>query len=301
MVRLLLIFGLLVPSLGLAQQSSTAPVVGVQSHTSNPSSFPLSSGTSNFVIAGVPNTNSPSISNSINARANSEPACENRKYGSPVRGAFWGAFFAALLALTAGAIKFWFKRSLLTCRLKVFADLPHGNHFRCGVFNGGSLPVRNAAIYISLDCIKDDTCKPPDGHDAIIRPDHFVPLKEGQLCWSTRSSAAMYPTKTDIYAKECQGFSPFAFTNPKDMLMVPSEEGWPRFKDEPLKMRIFLKPKPYKGYLKIVSEDTNAKCYKITINPADTGNPIQLQRVKNACCKRVSPNLPRLCDSKTKH
>jgi hypothetical protein len=169
--------------------------------------------------------------------------------------------------------------------LEVYADRTHGNHFRCVVFNGGRWTIKNVALYITLHITENDTRTPPPGHDAIIRPDHFVPLEEGQLCWSTRSPGTMYPTKIDIYAEERQGFSPFAFTNPKDMLMMPSEEGWPRFPNDPLKMRVFLQPKTYDGYLKIVSEDANAKCYKITIDPADTVNPIQLKTIDCNECK----------------
>lgn len=271
---------------GQAAPPSNAPIVSIQASAPNLPTFPSSSGTSNFVTVAASNTSSPSITNSVTAHAGVDRAFENWKMWRPLWSAFWGAFFAALFSLAAGAFISWRKRRHLTRNLKVYSDLPHGNHFRCRVFNGGRWTVRNAAIYITLDCTKDDTCKPPgDVHKAIIRPDHFVPLEEGQLCWSARSPDAMYPTKTDIYAKECQGFSPCAFTDPKDMLIISSEEGWPRFANDPHKARVFLRPKPYTGYLKIVSEDTDAKCYEITIDPANTTSPIQLRIISNKECK----------------
>jgi hypothetical protein len=266
---------------------------GQPTSSPDPSVVRVPSNASNLATLNQPNSTSvvtsnvdlPSVTNGANAGKNADESLVRWKKTSPVWSAFWGAFCAAFLGLIAGAIKFWYKRNHLTRKLNIRADSPHGNHFRCEVFNSGLWTVRNAAIYITLRIKKEDTCKPPDGHDAIIRPDHFVSLEGGQLCWSTRLSGAMYPTNADIYAKERKGFSPCAFTAPKDMLMIPCEEGWPRLPNDPLKMRVFLQPKPYTGYLKVVSEDTDAKCYELTINPTDMANPIQIKPIACKECK----------------
>jgi hypothetical protein len=248
---------------------------------------------SNYITVVVANTNLPitttasSITNATTGQSSVYKQNWNNlglKFFIPVWSAFFGALFGVIGGLALRVIAFWLKRRHLTKRLNVEPDIPHGRQFRCRVRNGGYWTVKNAIIYITLSFDQNDTCEPPPGHNAIIRPDNFVPLKEDQLCWSVRAPD-VNPIKVDIYAKEPQPFSPGALTNPGDMLMIPSEEGWPRFKDDPLKMRVFLRRKQYSGYLMIVSEDTNARFFRLDINPDDNSAPIQLKLSSEKECK----------------
>jgi hypothetical protein len=249
---------------------------------------------SNFVTAGIANTNPPvttttSSAPRITANQHSENAQEKDGLGLKLSVPIWSAFWVAIWAFLNSMIGPRIKRWNLTRQLEVYSEKNHGKQFRCRVRNGGYWTVKNAIIYITLPFGCDDTREPPPGHDAIIRPDNFVPLIEDQLCWSVRAPT-INPIKIDIYAKEPQPFSPCAFTNPEDMIMIPSEEGWPRFKDDPLKMRVFLRRKQYIGHLKVVSEDTNAIYFKITINP-DGLTPIEIQKSSKKEYKKMIASL----------
>jgi hypothetical protein len=198
------------------------------------------------------------------------------KSESAVRGAFWGAFFGLLGGLCLASVIPVIKRWYLTKNLHVNHDLAHGGQFRCRVFNRGYFTIKNAVIYIFLPFNKNQTSLPPPGHNAFIRPDNFVTLIWDQLCWSVRVPI-VNPLKVDIYAKEEQPFSPCALTQPGDLIIIPSEEGWPHPNNLHPNLRVFLNRGIYSGFLKVVSEDTNAKFFEITINPENNLTPIQIE------------------------
>ena len=50
-------------------------------------------------------------------------------------------------------------------------------------------------------------------------------------------------------------------------------------------MRVFLKRGTYTGVLKIVSEDTDARFFEITINPEDNSSPIKIRPISKRDCK----------------
>jgi hypothetical protein len=185
---------------------------------------------------------------------------------------FWALVWASIGAFVSTMISYelfpYWRRKRLTKRLTVSGDQTHGNQARGRVCNGGFWTIKNAIIYLRLPLCKDDVLDPPPGHKAHIRPDHIVPIDEEQLCWSVRAPT-INPVKIDIYAKERQPFSPCALTDPRDKIIIPSEEGWPQPVDKyhdtltTPHMRVFLRPKNYTGVLKVVSEETDARYFRI--------------------------------------
>jgi len=268
---------------------SNAAVVAVQSKSSNAvTSLPFPSPT-DLIPIGTSNGNSPNFPSSAAAAINADPSSERQK-SSPLWSAFLGAFFGVIGGLALRAIGFWVRRWHLTKCLEVYPDPAHGGHFRCRVYNGGGSTVKNAIIYITLPFEVKDTASPPPGHNAFIRPDNFVPLEGDQLCWSVRAPV-VNPIKVDIYAKERQPFSPCALTQHGDQIIIPSEEGWPRPKESnpssftSPNMRVFLKRGTYTGILKVVSEDTDARFFEITINPDDNPSKIRIKPISKRDCK----------------
>ena len=179
--------------------------------------------------------------------------------------AFFGAFFGVVGGLVLRATVFWYRRWDLTRKLQLYSDPTHGRQLRCRVYNGGRWTIRSAVIYVALKFSDKETEEPPPGHSAFIKPDNFVPLEWDQLCWSVRAPV-VNPLKVDIYAKEPQPFSPCGLTDDEKLVKIPSEEGWPHPKNEKPTMRVFLRRKDYYGFLKVVSDDTDARYFKITIN-----------------------------------
>jgi hypothetical protein len=194
----------------------------------------------------------------------------NTASNSPVVPAAWGGLFGFLTSLIFNVCLPSIRRWWLTQSINVTVDQTQCNHARCRVSNAGYWTVKNAIIYLRLPFTKGETLDPPPGHQAHIRPDNFVPLDEEQLCWSVRSPA-VNPMKVDIYAKERQPFSPCALTDPGDAIIIPSEDGWhPTGPKEPVK-RVFLRRKNYAGFLKVVSEDTNGRFFRINITAEPFG------------------------------
>ncbi|MGD0208791.1 MAG: hypothetical protein ABSC89_14420 [Verrucomicrobiota bacterium] len=73
-------------------------------------------------------------------------------------------------------------------------------------------------------------------------------------------------------AKERQ---PFSLCHIGRYITILSEEGWP-----PLNIaRVFLQRKTYKGWLKFVSADTDARYFRIEINPDCANSPYTIEPV----------------------
>jgi len=194
--------------------------------------------------------------------------------------ACWGAAAGGIVSLVLNVLQPRIKRWNLTRQIKAYPEEVHGSHKRCRVCNGGYWTISQAMLYIALDydCEKD-VIAPPKGEDAFINPSHRIPLRGDQLCWSVRSPT-VNPMKVDIFAKERQPFSLCDIRN--DCIMIPSEEGWEFPKDgSPRKARVFLRRKdePYTGFLKIVSAETNARLFRITINPNKESQPLEIEAI----------------------
>ncbi len=175
-------------------------------------------------------------------------------------GAITGGIMSLLVSLLFNVLLPRFRRYNLTRHISIVADPTHHFHTRFRVRNGGYWTISDATLYLSLDIQQQDTL-PVSAH---IHPEEFAPLREDQLCWSVRSPTK-HPLKVAIYAKELQPFSPCRIC--PDRIEIPSEEGWDGLK------RVVLKRRRYTGTLKLVSADTNAKCFSLVIDPDSPSNP----------------------------
>lgn len=160
------------------------------------------------------------------------------------------------------------KRWQLTRKIMLATEDLHGGRANHRVCNNGFWTMKNSIAYITLNVQESDVLKPPQGEDAFIKPNNFSFIHDQQLCWSVHYPIAN-PMKVDIYAGENQPISLYEIR--PDMIMLPSEKGWEPLKDKdghnlPRMARVFIKRKKYDGTLKIVSEDTTARSFKIIIN-----------------------------------
>jgi hypothetical protein len=196
---------------------------------------------------------------------------------SKIYEACWGAAAGGGASLVLYFLQPIIMRWSLTRQISVYPEEIHGSHKRCRVCNRGYWTVAQAMIYIALDYdLENDIITPPKGEDAFVNPNHRIPLRGDQLCWSVRSPT-VNPMKVDIFAKERQPFSPCDIRG--DCVMIPSEEGWEFPKDgSPRKARVFLRRRrqPYTGFLKIVSADTDACFFRISIDPDKEPRPIEI-------------------------
>jgi len=197
----------------------------------------------------------------------------------------FGAIAGGLVNLVLTVLLPRIKRHNLTKRIELYEIDPQGNLTRCRVYNGGYWTITQALIYITIDFDwKNDVVKPPNNHDAFINPGDNVPLKGDQLCWSVRWPT-VNPMKVDIYAKERQPFSLCDIVD--DKIMIPSEEGWdfPEDNKKPRRARVFLRRKIYHGALKVVSADTDARFFHITIKPDQNRVLVEITPVCKKQCK----------------
>jgi hypothetical protein len=192
-------------------------------------------------------------------------------------GAIAGGFASFIVNLVFNIAMPRIRRWNLTRKMCVYPEETHGLHSRLRVFNGGYWTLGNSICYISIDATAEDVLPPPQGENAFVKPNESVPLKEEQLCW-----AVWYPTvnpmKVDIYAKERQPLSPCLFG--PNYIMIPSEDGWLNCKDRPRIARVFLRKKRYTAVLKVVSEDTDARCFQLTIDPENVAMPLKISNMK---------------------
>ncbi len=228
-----------------------------------------------FVLVAVPIAHAAGESGSVKAASPAQLAPDD--YSVKLQLAIWGAVSGGVVSLIVNlflqSFMPWIKRWRLTRCINVYPEVTHGEHTRCRVYNGGYWTMGNAIAYITLNVGRDDVIQPPRGQDAFIRPDQFVPLESQQLCWSVRSPSAN-PLKVDIFAKERQPLAPCALG--PDFIVIPSEEGWVFPTDRPRIARVFLRRKKYDGVLKIVSADTDARFFRLEIDPGDPESPLRI-------------------------
>lgn len=160
------------------------------------------------------------------------------------------------------------RRGGLTKKLAIRDVNRHGVHANLSVYNGGYFTIGNAVAYLTVESSPSDILDSPFKDVAtFINPAAPLELREMPLCWSIRAPVRN-PMKTDIYAKEATALSPFAI-HPQ-CIEIPSEEGWYHEKGKTRAARVFLRRKKYKGLLKLVSNDTNARVFRIELDPDAT-------------------------------
>jgi hypothetical protein len=161
------------------------------------------------------------------------------------------------------------RRFRLTQEIHIVSDPPHYGNVRFRVVNNGHWTIHDAVLYLELIITADDTLEPAFGYSAWITPKNFVPLSHEQLCWSVLPN----PMKVSIFAKEKQPFSPCKIQ--PDKIVIPTETGWPTpDTTEPgVRARVFLKRHKYQGSITLVSDDTYARHFKLSIDPDSTAAP----------------------------
>jgi hypothetical protein len=185
--------------------------------------------------------------------------------------ALWGAMAGGVVSLLVNLFLPWLRRLRLTHALSIEIDPPHGPIARLRVKNGGYWTIKDAIVYIALDFSCNDVITPPSGRAAFITPDDFVPLEGDQLCWSVRFPTPN-PVKVDIFAKERQPICPCIID--ANHIAIPSEEQG----RADGKQRVFLRRRRYDGQLKLVSADTDARYFSITIDP-DSLQPLRVSAI----------------------
>lgn len=180
-------------------------------------------------------------------------------------GALAGGLMGLITSLLTNVFLPRLRRWNLTRKLSITCDPPHNGYARFRVVNGGYWTVTDAMLYLDLDIRQEDALPPPMDTRVHLAPGRFVPLTEGQLCWSVRTPTAN-PMKVAILAKERQAFSLCQIRD--DGILIPTEEGWP-----PAHARVLLRRQPYSGRLKLVSADTNARTFSVHIDPENLLQP----------------------------
>lgn len=182
-------------------------------------------------------------------------------------------WFLVLAAVVGGAVSLlvnlvvqvWLprlRRWNLTRKVSIIADPPHDGNARFRVVNGGYWTIADAILYLQLDFREGDTLPPTADLQVHIAPGRFAPLSGDQLCWSVRPN----PMKVDILAKERQPFSPCKIL--PGGILIPAEGGWP-----PAVARVLLRFRVYTGHLRLVSADTDARTFRIRIDPTTPDTP----------------------------
>jgi len=154
------------------------------------------------------------------------------------------------------------RRWNLTRKLSIVTDPPHEGNARFRVVNGGYWTISDAILYIQLDFEESDTLPATPDLRLWIAPGRFVPMSGDQLCWSVSPN----PMKVDILAKERQPFSPCKIV--PGGILIPAEGGWP-----PAIARVLLKRRVYTGQLTFVSADTDARIFRVRIDPNSQLSP----------------------------
>jgi hypothetical protein len=159
-------------------------------------------------------------------------------------------------------------RSRLHSKLTLQSPALHSAALSVRVCNGYVIPLTNCWAYLTLHYQLDDIKEPPQGTQAHIHPGAPLIFREDRLCWAAFPDQ---PPEIDIYAGE------------KQSLLIghidPNHQWIGIFSETCMKpYRVFLRggAKYYEGTLKIVSKDTTAKEFPITIDLRDPKFPQSL-------------------------
>lgn len=191
--------------------------------------------------------------------------------------ALWGALAGGLVSLLVNTVFAIMvprsRRRRLTKSIRIEADPPHNGYVRFRVHNTGFWTINDVTLYLSIYASQDDVLEPEDWHRAHITKSRYVPLNGDQLCWSVRSPRPS-PMRVPIFSGEAQPFA-LCLIGP-DEITIPSEEGWGRAAEKTT-ARAFLRRQRYAGTLRVVSSDTLARLFKVTIDPDNPGCPATIE------------------------
>ena len=152
----------------------------------------------------------------------------------------------ALVSFWNTRLQDYFKRKALLKKLRLIPLEAFQNKVAVRIFNGYVLPLTNCWAYITIHHEKEDILDPPNGRDAVIKPQHPAQLTEDRLCWSTHYPDKN-PARVDIYSKEYQSLEVFIFEPTGKWIGILSEKH-----SDPC--RVFLRgDKEYAGTLRIIS------------------------------------------------
>jgi len=164
-------------------------------------------------------------------------------------------------------------------------------------------PIHGAVATITMAYQSDDVMVPVD-FSTWIDQGSCVPLVEDRLCWSTRVDGSN-PQSCNILAGEEASLSLFRFCTKltrsaasesefrqkpasvqqgyfrvSELLVVASEEGFGRidWPQSTKRARVALLRKPYRLWLKVVSEDTTSKVWELSFIDKPLA-PFEIRRV----------------------
>jgi hypothetical protein len=185
-----------------------------------------------------------------------------------------GAVFGALAGLAVNILitkwRFW----MLYWRLSLIPRKRIGTLGTVRIVNNYIFPIRSAYAYIALRYDYADVVETPSGCRAYIRDDRMNYLNEDRLSWAL-TAPVENPAALDILSGEQQALLVMNIDSDGQWIEIPSEKGLSSHGNERIS-RVFLKPKHYTGYIKIVSLDTKAKIFDIQIDPSDREYPVKL-------------------------
>jgi hypothetical protein len=161
----------------------------------------------------------------------------------------------------------WLRRCRIRRGLRVMPEPFAGTGgIWCRVANGSPFTMGKAIAYISIDHQLEDMMDPPQGRDAYNKRQDGVFLREGQLCWAVQEGG-VNPMRVDIYSGEQQ---PLCFGSVETQFIEILSEKC----HSPA--RVFLRRQKYKGALKVVCMDCEAKTFPFEIDPDEKNCPIKV-------------------------
>lgn len=161
----------------------------------------------------------------------------------------------------------WLRQRKIWKRMRAHPECyPGFGGFWCRIVNDSRFNMGKAIAYITIVHEVDDILPPPPGRNAYNERLAGLVPREVQLCWAVQELASnLNPMRVEIYPGEKQ---PLAFGSVEDNLIEIFSEKC----REPA--RVFLVRKIYKGTLKVVCMDCQAKEFPFEIDP-DASVPIK--------------------------
>lgn len=176
-----------------------------------------------------------------------------------------GAISGALAGLIVNVFMTKWRFLMLYWKLDFKPDKRIGPYGRGKVINDYIYPICGAYVYITIRHDYEDVIEPPSNFKAYIRSERLNYLTEDRLCWAL-ASPVDNPTAIDILPGEQQPLLIMKIDHDGRWIEIASEKGFSTRREGDIS-RVFLKPKKYTGYIKIVSMDTKAKIFNIQIDP----------------------------------
>jgi hypothetical protein len=179
-------------------------------------------------------------------------------------GALVGAISGGLVSLVIFFLQERIRAQGITEGLRFTISPSRGLSVGGRVKNNSPFPIRSCWAYITLSYEDDDIV---DAGETFIHRNEPHQLIEDRLCWSIAGN----PPNMDICPGESQALNIAVLAWNSNTFFIVSEKN-----DRPY--RVCLKgDKEYRGWIKIVNFETEAKCYPIVINAQNKKNPILIR------------------------